>query len=152
MRRSDDEEWVLDAFPQLVSLKICIFCLHDEADEDDDDHDGIIRSVTLELPSLELLQIRDAHKVKKCTLTCPKLVDIEFDCWRMVTLKFDGGARLHRLESKSRLPSSCNGGHKKQVILCVCIPFIFESLFIRNIIFVCVFSSYSVVRCSPPMT
>ena len=78
MKRNDDQEWVLDAFPQLVSLKASMWCLRDEADENDDDHDGIIRSIIVELPSLEILQIRDAHTVKKCTLTCPKLVDLEF--------------------------------------------------------------------------
>ena len=117
MKRSDDQEWVLDTCPQLVSLRVSIMAL---LDEEDDDYDGIIRSITLELPSLENLYIGYAHTVKKCTLICPKLVDIEFSgCWRLVALKFDGGAQLHRLECESRLFSQCTADHKKQVILCV---------------------------------
>ena len=107
----DDQEWVLDTCPQLISLSIDIVSLHDEDDENDDesddesdeDYDGIIRSITLDLPSLEKLYLENARTVKKCMLTCPKLVDIEFmDCRRMVALTFDGGAQLHRLKSESR--------------------------------------------------
>ena len=130
MKRSDDDrEWVLDNCPQLVSLKIYLMCLRDEDDENDDDYDGIMRSITLDLPSLEKLCLRFAHTVKKCTLTCPKLVDLELmDCWRMVALKFDGGAQLHRLNGESRSSSSCTADHKKEVILCVCVSFIIESV------------------------
>ena len=119
---------MVDTCPQLISLSIDIVSLHDEDDENDDesddesdeDYDGIIRSITLDLPSLEKLYLENARTVKKCMLTCPKLVDIEIKrCPRMVTLKFDGGAQLHRLESESRLSSSCLAGHKKQVIRCV---------------------------------
>ena len=138
MKRSDDQEWVLDAFPQLVSLKVYMWCLRDGEDEDDDDHDGIIRSITLDLPSLEKFELSDAYTVKKCTLRCPKLVDIEFPgCWRMVTLKFDGGARLRRLESESKSSSSYLTDHNKQVILCVCIPFITE--FSEYLFVLCIF-------------
>lgn len=127
MKRRDDQEWVLDACPQLVSLRVSI--LWDEVDDHDDDH-AIIRRMTLELPSLENLFIGRAHTVKTCTLTCPKLVDIEIVwCPKMVALKFDGEAQLHRLKSESRLPSQCIADHKNQVILCV--PFKYVSLLIQ---------------------
>ena len=130
-RSNDDREWVLDNCPQLVSLKIFLMCLRDEDDEDDDDYDGIMRSITFDLPSLEKLCLRFAHTVKKCTLTCPKLVDIELmDCWRMVALNFDGGAQLHRLNGESGSSSSYVADHKKWVFLCVCVLFIIGSLFI----------------------
>lgn len=104
MRGNDAQGLVLDAFPQLVFLKI-IF-LHDEAvDEyvlEDWDYRGIIRNISLDLPSLEKLLLRKAYSVSNCTLVCPKLVDIEFaECERMTTLNFNGGARLNRLISKS---------------------------------------------------
>ena len=107
MKRSDDDrEWVLDNCPQLVSLKIYLMCLRDEDDENDDDYDGIMRSITLDLPSLEKLCLRFAHTVKKCTLTCPKLVEISIIyCLRMEALKFEGGAQLHYFSSELRQPS-----------------------------------------------
>ena len=102
MKRSDDDqEWVFDTCPQLVLLRIFIVCVEYEEDKDDDDHVGIIQSITLDLPSLEKLWIEKADAIKKCTLTCPKLVDIEFEkCWRIAALEFDGGAQLRRLESE----------------------------------------------------
>ena len=130
-RTDDDREWVLDTCPQLVTLNLFIVCLLHEDDKNDDDHDGIIRSITLDWPSLEKFFLENADTIKKCTLTCPKLVDIELlECWRLVTLKFDGGDQLRRFESESRLSSSCIGDHKKQVILCVCVSFIIESVFV----------------------
>ena len=126
LKRSDDgQEWVLDACPRLASYKFFFVSLQDEDDLNEDDYDGIIRSITLELPSLEKIQLENTHTLKRCTLTCPMLVAIEFmDCGRMVPLKFDGGAQLHRFESESRLSSSYIADHMKQVILCVCIWFI----------------------------
>ena len=107
MKRSDDDqEWVLDTCPQLVSLKISIMGLQKGDHENDDDHDGIIRSITLDLPSLETLWIGQACTVKKCTLICPKLVGISIIyCLRMEALKFDGGAQLHYFSSELRQPS-----------------------------------------------
>ena len=118
MKRSDDDqELVLDTCPQLVSLHIDIWGQWDEEYESDDDYDGIIRSLTLDMPSLENLTIGHARTVKKCTLKCPKLVAIVLtDCWRMVALKFDNGTQLHNLKSESRLPSSGIVDKKKQVI------------------------------------
>ena len=136
MKRSDDDqEWVLDTCPQLVSLEISIMGLKDTMrrwePENDGDFDGIIRSITLDLPSLETLRIGPARTVKKCTLTCPKLVGISIGhCSRMVALKFDGGPQLHYLSSELRQPSECHADHKKQVTECV---FVF------------------VVCCSPPV-
>ena len=120
MKQSDDDqEWVLDACPHLVSLKMYYRPYEDE-DNDDSDVD-IIRSIRLELPSLEKLHLKDAHTVGNCTLTCPKLADIEITgCWEMVALKFANGAQLHRLESKSRSPSQCIAYYKKHdVFMCM---------------------------------
>ena len=115
-RGEDDQEWVLYTCPKLVSLRFFIVCVENEEDKDDDGHVGIIRSITLELPSLEKLWIENADAIKKCTLTCPKLVDIEFmGCRRMAALNFDGGAQSRRLESESRLSSSCIVHHKKVI-------------------------------------
>ena len=93
-----------------------------EVEEYDSDSDvDIIRSIRLELPSLEKLYLKDAHTVENCTLTCPKLVDIKITgCREMVALKFANGAKLHRLESESRSPSQCIAYHKKQyVFMCM---------------------------------
>lgn len=104
MRRNNYQELVLDTLPQLASLTInFLYAQLYGATEgvSDDDYDGIIRNITLELPSLRKLLLWRALTVKTCTLVCPKLVDVEFlFCQRMTTLNFDGGAQLKWFLSK----------------------------------------------------
>lgn len=100
MKCSDDKELLLDSLPNLVVFKLTFVCR--VYDGDDADYDGIIRCITLQLPSLKTLYLCDAHTMKKCTLTCPKLVDINLrHCWRLVDLNFDAGAPLARLQCES---------------------------------------------------
>ena len=102
MKHDDAQELVLDYFPQLLFLGLNVVCSRYANDESDEEYDDIIRSITLDLPSLETFALKKAHFVKTCSLICPTLEYLEFwQCRKMATLNFDGGARLKDLYCKS---------------------------------------------------
>lgn len=110
MRHHGNKDWwVLDNCPQLLYLHLFIARLRREHEDSDDEnsHVGVVKNIHLDLPSLEKLYIHAPYTVEKCTLACPKLVDLEFsDCWRMVSFNFDGGERLQHLKSEWKVSAT----------------------------------------------
>lgn len=104
MKHQGKREWlVLCDCPLLVTLHLFIERLRAEYADSNDENSlvGIVENIHLDLPSLEALFIQAPHTLTKCSLACPKLVDLEFeDCKRMVTFDFDGGEQLQCLRSE----------------------------------------------------
>lgn len=121
MKRSNTQELVLDSLPQLYLLEPNIVCSQNTNNGNYEDNDVITRSITLELPSLEMFTLNEAYFIKTCTLICPKLVYLDFyHCWETYTFNFNGGARLKDLDCKSThcFSNECNIFGKQVVDLC----------------------------------